>query len=139
MPVAVCSWYLSTSMCRLVLKKSSLAMSLWYMDTISFFCLDSEELCLSRLMLKNKQGRHEDEQRINAVHVELAPVGGRVCAFSPSVLHGGLLSLLQPLPVLLQGADGVPCLAAGPPQRAVGQDALGVRFFGDTEERERKD
>lgn len=68
MPVAVCSWYLSTSMCRLVLKKSSLAMSLWYMDTISFFCLDSEELCLSRLMLKNKQGRHEDEQRVNAVH-----------------------------------------------------------------------
>jgi len=39
-------------MWRLVLKKSSLAVSLWCMDTISFFCLDSEELCLSRLMLE---------------------------------------------------------------------------------------
>lgn len=61
---------------------------------------------------------------------ELAPVGRRVCAFSSSFLHGSFLSLLQSLPVLLQGADGVPCLAAGPPQWAVGQDALRVRFFG---------
>lgn len=37
-------------------------------------------------------------------------------------LHSGLLALLQPLPVVLQGADGVPRLAAGPPQRAVGQN-----------------
>lgn len=53
-PVAVCSWYLSMSMWRLVVKKSSLAVSLWYMDTISFFCLDSEEFCLSKLMLKER-------------------------------------------------------------------------------------
>lgn len=127
MPVAVCSWYLSMSMCRLVLKKSSLAVSLWHMDTISFFCLDSEELCLSRLMLENK---HQGDRRVNTGAREPAPVGSRrVGAFSLSVLHGGLLSLLQPLPVLLQGADGVPRLAAGPPQWAVGQHALRVRFF----------
>lgn len=51
-PVDVCSWYLSMSIWRLVVKKSSLAMSLWYMETMSFFCLDSEELCLRRLILK---------------------------------------------------------------------------------------
>lgn len=63
MPVAVCSWYLSMSMCRLVVKKSSLARSLWYMDTISFFCLDRDELYLSRLMLKGKQ----DDVRVSKV------------------------------------------------------------------------
>jgi len=33
-------------------------MSLWCMDTISFFCLDSDELYLRRLMLKDKRQRH---------------------------------------------------------------------------------
>lgn len=46
------------------------------------------------------------------------------------VLQGSFLSLLQSLPVLLQGADGVPRLPAGPPQWAIRQDVLGVGFFG---------
>ena len=54
MPVVLCSWYLSMSMCRLVVKNSSLAVSLWCMDTISIFCLDREELCLSKLMLQQR-------------------------------------------------------------------------------------
>ncbi len=45
------------------------------------------------------------------------------------VLHGSFLPLLQSLPVFLQGADGVPCLAASPPQRAVSQKVLRVGFY----------
>ncbi len=57
MPVALCSWYLSMSMCRLVLKNSSVAFNLWCMDTISFFCLDSVPLSLRRLMLEERERR----------------------------------------------------------------------------------
>ena len=51
-----------------------------------------------------------------------------VCLCHP---HGRLLALLQPLPVLLQGANGLPSLATRPPQRAVGQHVLGVRLYGN--------
>lgn len=54
-PVALCSWYLSMSMCRLVLKNSSVAFNLWCIDTISFFCLDNVPLCLRRLMLEQRE------------------------------------------------------------------------------------
>lgn len=47
---------------------------------------------------------------------------------SVRVSHGSFLALLQPLPVLLQGADGVPRLTTRPPQRAVRKDVLGVHF-----------
>lgn len=88
------------------------------MDTISFFCLDSDELYLRRLMLKDK-----------SVSIHARSSRGALVALQRA-LHGGFLPLLQPLPVLLQGADGVPRLAARPPQWAVGQDAFRVRFFG---------
>lgn len=55
MPVALCSWYLSMSMCRLVVKNSSVALSLWCTETISFFCLDNKPLCLSRLILRKTE------------------------------------------------------------------------------------
>lgn len=60
-----------------------------------------------------------------------------VCVFV-YVLHGSFLPLLQSLPVFLQGADGVPRLAAGPPQRAVSQKAFRVGFYDKDKERERK-
>ena len=121
-PVVVCSWYLSISMWRLVVKKSSLAMSLWYIDTISIFCLDSEELCLSRLMLKK-----EDKKCVDKCVFQTSYICVCVCV-CVCVLHGSFLSLLQSLPVFLQGADCVPCLAASPPQGAVSQEVLRVRF-----------
>ena len=50
-------------------------------------------------------------------------------------LHGSFLSLLQSLPVFLQGTDGVPRLTTGPPQVAVLQDVLRVRLWTkDTEQ-----
>lgn len=42
--------------------------------------------------------------------------------------HGGLLALLEPLPVLLQGADGVPGLAVGAAQGAIRKLPLGLHL-----------
>lgn len=106
-------------------------MSLWYMETISFFCLDSEELCLSRLMLKERGKEMCFIKRLMHVCV----VWGRLCVYF--VLHGSFLPLLQSLPVFLQRADGVPRLAASPPQRAVSQEVLGVGFYDKYKEKER--
>lgn len=108
-------------------------MSLWYMDTISFFCLDSEELCLNRLMLKQMNNMYQTvDVCINTyMHARMYVVCGLAY-----VLHGSLLPLLQSLPVFLQGADGVPRLTASPPQRAVSQNVLWVGFFDKEWERE---
>lgn len=119
-PVALCSWYLSMSMWRLVMKKSSLAWSLWCIDTISFFCLDSEELCLSRLMLKE----NGTDVCLSNRHM----YAGVVCTLV-YVLHGSFLPLLKSLPVFLQSADGVPHLATCPPQRTVSQNVCWVFFY----------
>lgn len=59
------------------------------------------------------------------------------CVCFVCVLHSSFLPLLQPLPVLLQGADGVPRLAASPPQRAVSQEVLRVGFYDKDKEREK--
>lgn len=116
-PVEVCSWYFSMSMWRLVVKKSSLAMSLWYIETMSFFCLDSEELCLSRLMLKKKKKFISHRWRCRNQDTDMS-----------FVLHGSFLALLQSLPVFFQRTDGVPRLTTSPPQRAVSQYVLRVGF-----------
>lgn len=66
-----------------------------------------------------------NKQLMLSVCIYMHVYGGlRVCF----ALHGSFLSLLQSLPVFLQGADGVPHLTTSPPQGAVSQNALRVRF-----------
>lgn len=60
-----------------------------------------------------------------------------ICVFV-HILHGSFLPLLESLPVFLQRADGVPCLAASPPQMAVSQNVLRVSLYEKEKDRQRK-